>query len=209
MTISHKVIEVNAYDREIVKISGQISEEEFFRGLPIIITIHKPDQTVEVLKIKSTKTGYFETLLIFDKDSMQGIYHISTSYVHHVDKDMDITFEVVSKKIEERTSELPSNNLDDFESKEDLQDKIPVWVKNNAKWWINGQIGDKGFISGIQYLIEHKIIILSDFVESSSHDSKIPQWVKNVAGYWANDMITDDDFISSIQYLVNNQIINP
>jgi len=195
------------YDREIVKISGKISEEEFFRGLPVIITIHKPDQTVEVLKITSTQTGYFEVLVIFDKNSIRGIYHISASYVQHVDRDMDITFEVVSEKIEQPISKASSNNLEDFEAKENTsQDKIPVWVKNNAKWWTNGQIGDQGFISGIKYLIEHKIIEIPDF-ESSSQNSKIPQWVKNIAGFWANDLITDDDFISSIQYLVENQII--
>jgi len=209
MIISQKVIEVDTYNREILKISGKISEEEFFRGLPIIITIHKPDQSVEVLKITSTKIGYFETFLVFDKDSIRGIYHISASYVQHVDKDMDITFEVVSKKIEEHTSKSSSDNLDDLESKEDFQEKIPVWIKNNAKWWINGQIGDEGFISGIKYLIEHKIIILSNFAESPSQDSKeIPQWVKNVAGFWVNNIITDDDFVSSIQYLVKNKIIN-
>jgi len=206
MTISQNVIEVNSYDREIVKISGKISEEEFFRGLPVIITIHKPDQTVEVLKITSTQIGYFETLVIFDKNSIRGIYHISASYVQHVDRDMDITFEVVSKKIEEQPISSP-NNLEDFEVTEDIsQDKIPVWVKNNAKWWADGQIGDQGFIAGIQYLIEHKIIEISD-LESSYQNSKIPKWVKNIAKFWANDLITDDDFISSIQYLVKNQII--
>ncbi len=206
MIISQKVIEVNSYDREIVKISGKISEEEFFRGLPVIITIHRPDQTVEVLKITSTQVGYFETLMIFDKNSIRGIYHISASYVQHVDRDMDITFEVVSKKIDQLISKASSNNLGDFEVEDISQDKIPVWVKNNAKWWTDGKIGDQGFISGIQYLIEHKTIEITDF-ESSSKNSKIPQWVKNIAGFWANDMITDDDFISSIQYLVRNQII--
>ena len=208
MTVSHKVIEVNTYDREIVKISGQIAEEEFFRGLPIIITIHKPDQTVEVLKIKSTGTGYFETLLIFDKDSMQGIYHISASYVHHVDKDMDITFEVV-KKIGDSTILKTSPNVEGFESnKNSFEDRIPVWVKHNTKGWADGNSSDKVFISGIQYLIENKIIE-SDFKTPSLNSKEIPQWVKNIAGYWTNDMITDDSFISSIQYLVNNKIINP
>ena len=123
---------------------------------------------------------------------------------------MDITFEVVSKKIEDNTILKTSPNVEGFESnKNTFEDKIPVWVKHNTKGWADGHTSDKVFISAIQYLIENKIIILSDFVESSSHDSKIPQWVKNIAVYWTNDMITDDNFISSIQYLVNNQIINP
>jgi hypothetical protein len=122
---------------------------------------------------------------------------------------MDITFEVVSKKIEERTSGPSSNNLDDFESKGIQGKKIPVWVKNNAKGWTDGHINDKLFISSIQYLIDNKVIE-SDFSGIATQSSnEIPQWVKNIAGYWVNDMITDENFISSIQYLVNNQIINP
>ncbi len=36
--------------------------------------------------------------------------------------------------------------------------EIPQWVKNNAKWWSEGQIGNSDFIKGIQYLIQQGII---------------------------------------------------
>lgn len=36
--------------------------------------------------------------------------------------------------------------------------KIPDWVRNNAKWWSNGEIDDKTFANGIQYLIKIGII---------------------------------------------------
>jgi hypothetical protein len=32
---------------------------------------------------------------------------------------------------------------------------IPNWIKNNAKWWSEGQIDDTAFVSGIQYLIQN------------------------------------------------------
>jgi len=35
---------------------------------------------------------------------------------------------------------------------------VPAWVKNNAKWWSTGAIGDNDFVSGIQYLISQGII---------------------------------------------------
>ena len=35
---------------------------------------------------------------------------------------------------------------------------IPDWVKNNAKWWSEGQIGESDYISGLQYLISQGII---------------------------------------------------
>jgi len=35
---------------------------------------------------------------------------------------------------------------------------IPDWVKNNAKWWSEGQIGEMDYISSLQYLINQGII---------------------------------------------------
>ena len=36
--------------------------------------------------------------------------------------------------------------------------KVPDWIKNNAKWWADGQITDQDFVKGIQYLVEKGII---------------------------------------------------
>ena len=35
---------------------------------------------------------------------------------------------------------------------------IPDWVKNNAAWWSEGQIDDKTFANGLQFLIKEGII---------------------------------------------------
>jgi Raf kinase inhibitor-like YbhB/YbcL family protein len=47
-----------------------------------------------------------------------------------------------------------------FFSTKSLADEIqiPPWVKNNAKWWSEGQIGDNDFVKGIQYLVQKNII---------------------------------------------------
>jgi len=39
---------------------------------------------------------------------------------------------------------------------------IPQWVKNNAKWWADGQISESEFIKGIQYLIDNNILRVSN-----------------------------------------------
>jgi len=36
--------------------------------------------------------------------------------------------------------------------------KIPDWIRNTAKWWAEGGIGDSDFVSGIQYLIKQRIM---------------------------------------------------
>ena len=42
-----------------------------------------------------------------------------------------------------------------------IEASIPVWVKNNAGWWAEGQIDDETFVSGIQYLIKVGVIKVS------------------------------------------------
>tara|TARA_B100000470_G_scaffold60222_1_gene45497 strand:- start:200 stop:1045 length:846 start_codon:yes stop_codon:yes gene_type:complete len=43
----------------------------------------------------------------------------------------------------------------------DPAQSVPAWVKNNAGWWAGGEIDDKTFVSGIQYLIKVGIIKVS------------------------------------------------
>ena len=86
--------------------------------------------------------------------------------------------------------------------------QIPSWIKNTAKWWSKGQIGDSDFVKGIQYLIQQQVINIPKTLPSSNNTTQIPIWIKNNAGWWANGTITDDDFIKGIQYLVQDNIID-
>lgn len=86
---------------------------------------------------------------------------------------------------------------------------IPAWIKNNAKWWSQGQIGDDQFVQGIQYLIQQGIMKIPAQSSSStaSGTQQIPAWIKNNAGWWASGQISDDQFVQGIQYLITNGII--
>ena len=98
-------------------------------------------------------------------------------------------------------------------AQEDIQ--IPDWVKNNAKWWADGKISEKEFLTGIEYLINNNIISI-DFIPCSINTNNqaaslsakmVPDWVKNNAKWWSEDLIVDTDFINGLQYLVKKQII--
>ncbi len=84
---------------------------------------------------------------------------------------------------------------------------IPSWIKNNADFWADGKITDKDFISGLQYLINQKIIKIPSTSSSGTQSDTIPSWIKNNARFWADGQITDKDFVSGIQYLITNGII--
>jgi hypothetical protein len=86
--------------------------------------------------------------------------------------------------------------------------KIPNWIKSNAGWWADGQIDDKTFVQGIQFLIKEKIMNVPATTPGTSVDSnEIPVWIKNNAGWWADGLISDDDFVNGIKYLVEHGII--
>ena len=85
--------------------------------------------------------------------------------------------------------------------------EIPTWIKNNAKWWSEGSIGDSDFIKGLQYLIQQKIMKIPETKTGSVNSQTIPNWVKNNAGWWASGQVSDDDFVKGIQYLIINGII--
>ena len=38
------------------------------------------------------------------------------------------------------------------------EEKIPGWIKNNAKWWADGMISEDDFLKGITYMVEKGII---------------------------------------------------
>ncbi len=85
---------------------------------------------------------------------------------------------------------------------------IPDWIRNNAKWWSEGQIEDSDFVSGIQFMIKENIMVIPDLPEQTSETTQgVPDWIRNNAGWWADGMISDNDFVSGIKYLVEQGII--
>lgn len=85
--------------------------------------------------------------------------------------------------------------------------QIPSWIRNNAKWWADGTIGDKDFVSGVQFLIKQGILKIPPTTPEGPASDGIPAWVKNNAKWWADGTITDDDFVKGIQFLVSRGII--
>jgi hypothetical protein len=85
---------------------------------------------------------------------------------------------------------------------------IPTWIKNNAKWWSQGQIEDSEFENGIEFLIQKNIIILDTLPETRNDpNEKIPDWIKINAGWWADNQISDKNFALGLKFLVENGII--
>ena len=85
---------------------------------------------------------------------------------------------------------------------------IPDWIKTYAELWAIGDMSDSEFISGLDFMLEHHIIVISNFQYSDeSSVSSIPNWIRNNADWWANDLISQQEFVNSLKYLIEEQII--
>ena len=164
----------------IAKITGTIKNYE--RGTPIILTIQKPDTTTEEISVNGKKTGEFTARITIRDGWPLGVYQVNVTY-------------------KEKALGTVSFVLNEIE--------IPSWIKNNAKWWSEGTISDSDFTTGIQYMINENIMVISGLPEQAAEatQEQVPQWIRNNAGWWANGLISDNDFVSGIKYLVEQGII--
>jgi len=162
--------------KEII-LSGSIEHQK--RGTPLSITLTNPDGTNQNFAATLSNSGGYKSIFTVNSNSLPGTYFIQLSYDgKHLGT---LSFFVVSEK-------------------------IPDWIKNNAKWWSSDSISDDEFLDGIKHLIEIGIISVTPS-EINNFDQTIPDWIKNNAKWWADDKIPQNEFVKSIQYLVKKGII--
>ena len=103
---------------------------------------------------------------------------------------------------------FPGSIASPSSSIESTEQKIPDWIKNNAKWWSEGQIEDSDFTKGIQHMINKKIINIPQLPKYSGEtEQKIPDWIKNNAKWWSEGQISEKDFVNGIKHMVEKGII--
>ena len=85
---------------------------------------------------------------------------------------------------------------------------IPNWIKTYAELWATGDMSDSEFILGLDFMLEHHIIVIPNLQYSEENSvSSIPNWIRNNADWWANDLISQQEFVNSLEYLIEEQII--
>ena len=179
------------------------------------------DSSPDGLEIQVVETGVYSGIFkgrVFISDSgdtaknrlvsMPG----DTVYAKYVDFTMPdgSTSNIFSAAIVKISGQNMNSLLDQIDPKFRMSksiEKVPVWIKNNAGWWANGDIDDDSFVQGIQFLIKENILEVDSTISSEKND-KIPPWIKNNAGWWAEGQITESDFLSGINHLVKTGIIS-
>ncbi len=68
------------------------------------------------------------------------------------------------------------------------QYNIPYWVKNDAKWWSEGQISDVEFVKAIQYLVDNGILTPNQAMSEISQLQNQNQAIRQAASQTTNQI---------------------
>ena len=83
-----------------------------------------------------------------------------------------------------------------------------IGLEHNAEWWAIGEIDDSDFVSGIEFMLENNIIMVSNIPPSGSISTdEIPVWVRNNAHWWSQDLISEEEFVNSLKFLIQEEVI--
>jgi P2-related tail formation protein len=147
----------------------------------------------------TSNPGKFSVKVTASKSGYNSDYVQNTFLVIAENEPVKQTPEIETKQ---KTTPQISNPL----TPETRMSKTPEWIKNNARWWADGQIGNSDFLKGVEYLVKQNIIHVKS-TSSEKKTSEVPSWLKNTAKWWAEGMISEDEFLRGIKYLAENGII--
>jgi len=178
-TLGTEILKLEPYKSTQTKILGTIPDRLYSRGTPVEIHITTPDDTKETAAIMATNRGHFEYIMQFNSQSLIGKYDVLVIY-----KD---------EMIQKNSIELVKAQFSNSDTQSITKNQIPEWVKNNVKWWSEGQIDDVTFIQGIQFLIKEGIMTIPTTEQKTvSTSNEIPSWIRNNAQWWIEDQISEE-----------------
>jgi hypothetical protein len=172
-----------------------IDPNGFFSDAKITVTEEEEDSvkkyvTVEMTFAKEMDTSHIITR-IWDSKLRSGDTHLLDAI----------------KIIPEEPEFVPIPQATEKVQVEELKSQtIPKWVKSNAEWWVDQQIGDEDFVAGIQYMVNNGIMYIPN-TEPVNSVTEIPDWIKTSTQWWVDNQISDDDFVKAMEWLVANGVL--
>jgi hypothetical protein len=155
MELDSQTYYVTKYNSAKIKISGWYEEAA---QQSIICDLWEPDE-VYATKITLLRTGgggnasalafgnaahlgNFEQIISLNLDWGEGTYSLECNYLtKHL---TTLSFDIIH-------GESP-------QVEKIIKSKVPSWIKNNAGWWADGTIDELTFLSGLEYLVQNRII---------------------------------------------------
>lgn len=199
-------------DTKQLKIYGDVVFTDSSDRIAVIVTY--PDGISNGELIFPESDGTFETIFTLNNDSPDGTYEIMVTSKKKLIGFLHFTLvrEPILEQILEPTINPPIiNNQEEKITTEQVdseaKNNLPLWIQNNARWWTDDSITDDTFVSGIQYLIEKRIIVLKAVTKSTQSQENIPTWIKTSAKLWVDGKNSENNFVSGLEFMVNSGII--
>lgn len=120
-----------------VNLSGNVNE--YGRSGFILLEIHKPDNTKEIIRAPVLETGFYSTVFPINDQSQKGTYQVLSEFN--------------GKQLSVDYFSLISSN--------DVSERIPFWFVIVFHWWVENTISDAEFIQCVQYLVNSKILTVN------------------------------------------------
>jgi len=180
LEIDSEEIIFSGNEKSTVEITGNIKNYE--KGVPILLKIIHPNGVITNTSVTGKFSGDFKAHISIGENWEPGTFSIIASYEG---KDFGQVNFLLNKI------------------------QIPEFFKNVANWWSDGLVDDTEFVDGIEFLINKKIIDITNLPKSTvvGNDNTVPDWIRQNAGWWATGLISDEEFVSGIKYLVEHGII--
>ncbi len=179
---------------EDVTFSGNVNKYDEDRSLRISIFDSKNNLVVTQKTTVDSDTTFSYSVSLNEKFS-DGKHVVKTQYGNSK-ATIDITSFMITSDV--LGASVTSDNA-----------KIPDWIKSNAEWWAEGQIDDRSFVEGIQFMIKEGLMSIPVTEQgSSSQENNIPDWIKSNAGWWAEGQIDDRSFLEGIQFMIKEGLMN-
>src|SRR3989338_564279 len=88
---------------------------------------------------------------------------------------------------------------------------IPLWVKDNARFWSNDHVYFDDYLKSVEWLIKNNYLNNPpDFIPNPPPEPKTPeQMVRENALQWANDEINDKLYLDNVAKFISNYTIGP
>lgn len=149
-TVQHTELHFSPYDEVIngILVESSISHLVWHNELDEeIIGIYDENSLLQNVRIKATNHDGFK-IIVFEFEPIQ-LMEDTTIMTRVWDDRKNVVnnyFIDAIKVIDKNTSELISD------------EKIPILVKNNAKWWSDDLISEREFINSLKFLVTNKNI---------------------------------------------------
>jgi len=147
MELDSQTYYVTKYNSEKIKISGWDEEQGYTHQT--ICDLWRPDSTYNSLM----NVTYTDNIILTKSDIIEQDIHLNLDWVEG-------TYSLECKNGSRHLGTFSFDIIHGESPQVDkiIKSKVPSWIKNNAGWWADGTIDDSTFLSGLEYLVQNRII---------------------------------------------------